>query len=164
MLARATRPDPTRPQTAPSDGFPRTFVNAETHWWDASQIYGSSRRAELLLRTDPNTKSLAKDGRMYLPNGELPHDPSHPDGMALSGFVGNWWIGLSLLHDVFVKEHNAICGMLREANPLWPDDRIFRTAKMINGALMAKIHTVEWTPALLQHPVLQIGMNANWWG
>src|SRR5262249_1066924 len=79
-------------------------------------------------------------------------------------FVGNWWIGLSLLHDVFVKEHNAICGMLREANPLWPDDRVFRTAKMINGALMAKIHTVEWTPALLQHPALQIGMNANWWG
>lgn len=29
---------------------------------------------------------------------------------------------------------------------------------------MAKIHTVEWTPAILAHPTLQIGMNANWWG
>jgi hypothetical protein len=29
---------------------------------------------------------------------------------------------------------------------------------------MAKIHTVEWTPAILGHPALQIGMNANWWG
>jgi hypothetical protein len=29
---------------------------------------------------------------------------------------------------------------------------------------MAKIHTVEWTPAILAHPALQIGMNANWWG
>jgi hypothetical protein len=29
---------------------------------------------------------------------------------------------------------------------------------------MAKIHTVEWTPAILDHPTLQIGMNANWWG
>ena len=29
---------------------------------------------------------------------------------------------------------------------------------------MAKIHTVEWTPAILPNPSLQIGMNANWWG
>jgi hypothetical protein len=35
---------------------------------------------------------------------------------------------------------------------------------MINAALMAKIHTVEWTPAILAHPVLQIAMKANWWG
>jgi hypothetical protein len=29
---------------------------------------------------------------------------------------------------------------------------------------MAKIHTVEWTPAILGHPTLQLSMNANWWG
>lgn len=29
---------------------------------------------------------------------------------------------------------------------------------------MAKIHTVEWTPAILAHPALKIAMNANWWG
>lgn len=29
---------------------------------------------------------------------------------------------------------------------------------------MAKIHTVEWTPAILAHPTLKISMNANWWG
>lgn len=29
---------------------------------------------------------------------------------------------------------------------------------------MAKIHTVEWTPAILDHPALKIAMNANWWG
>ena len=29
---------------------------------------------------------------------------------------------------------------------------------------MAKIHTIEWTPAILAHPALQVGMNANWWG
>lgn len=34
----------------------------------------------------------------------------------------------------------------------------------MNSALMAKIHTVEWTPAILAHPALQIAMNANWWG
>lgn len=34
----------------------------------------------------------------------------------------------------------------------------------MNCALMAKIHTVEWTPAILAHPALKIAMNANWWG
>lgn len=29
---------------------------------------------------------------------------------------------------------------------------------------MAKIHTIEWTPAILAHPTLELGMNANWWG
>ncbi len=29
---------------------------------------------------------------------------------------------------------------------------------------MAKIHTVDWTPAILTHPALQVGMNANWSG
>jgi len=43
-------------------------------------------------------------------------------------------------------------------------DQIFDKARIVNCALMAKIHTVEWTPAILAHPALQIGMNANWWG
>lgn len=29
---------------------------------------------------------------------------------------------------------------------------------------MAKIHTVEWTPAILDHPTLQLAMDSNWWG
>lgn len=29
---------------------------------------------------------------------------------------------------------------------------------------MAKIHTVEWTPAILDHPTLQLAMDTNWWG
>jgi hypothetical protein len=43
-------------------------------------------------------------------------------------------------------------------------DEIFDKARLINCALMAKIHTVEWTPAILGHPTLQLGMNTNWWG
>jgi hypothetical protein len=43
-------------------------------------------------------------------------------------------------------------------------DQIFDKARIVNCALMAKIHTVEWTPAILAHPALQIAMSANWWG
>ena len=38
------------------------------------------------------------------------------------------------------------------------------TARLVNAALIAKIHTVEWTPGILANPVLQIAMNANWYG
>lgn len=43
-------------------------------------------------------------------------------------------------------------------------DEIFDKARLVNSALMAKIHTIEWTPAILGHPTLQLGMNTNWWG
>ena len=33
--------------------------------------------------------------------------------------------------------------------PAWDDQRLFDTAWLINAALMAKIHTVEWTPGIL---------------
>jgi hypothetical protein len=33
--------------------------------------------------------------------------------------------------------------------------------RLVNCALMPKIHTVEWTPAILVHPALQIRMTAN---
>src|SRR5262249_32325646 len=48
MLVRRTRADPTRRK---NDGAgPETFVNAETHWWDSSQIYGDSPHALIKYR------------------------------------------------------------------------------------------------------------------
>jgi Animal haem peroxidase len=159
MLVRRTRSDPTR---RPNDGAaPETFANAETHWWDTSQIYGDSPQAgrhyrcgtEGKLRIDPKTKLI----------------PVDPTGVETTGLTSNWWLGLSLLHNLFTLEHNAICDHLLQAFPEWrdnpnEDDRIFRVARLVNNALTAKIHTVDWTPAILTHPALQIGMNANWYG
>jgi hypothetical protein len=54
--------------------------------------------------------------------------------------------------------------MLQESYPAWEDQRLYDTARMINAALMAKIHTLEWTPAILPNPVLESAMRANWHG
>src|SRR5947207_3062449 len=40
----------------------------------------------------------------------------------------------------------------------------FVKVRLINCALMAKIRTVEWPPAILAHPAVKAAMNANWWG
>jgi hypothetical protein len=54
--------------------------------------------------------------------------------------------------------------MLKSHHPTWDDENLFLHARLINAALIAKIHTVEWTPGILATPALQIGMNANWYG
>src|SRR5690606_30733654 len=153
MRIRHTPADPTR--TAAEAGRPPTFVNQLSHWWDGSALYGSDRASEGRVRA-------FEGGRLRVEGGRLPTDPA--TGVAITGFNDNWWVGLGLMHPLFALEHNAICARLQRAYPTWSDDRLFETARLINAALMAKIHTVEWTPAVLAHPALRIAMNANWWG
>ncbi len=85
-------------------------------------------------------------------------------GVDLTGMNDNYWVGLSLLHTLFAREHNAICDRLKREYPQWTDHQLFQKARLVNAALMAKIHTLEWTPGILARPSLQIGMNGNWWG
>lgn len=135
------------------------YKNENTHWWDGSQIYGSSEEATRELRSKSQDGKLEVDlkgGATFLPRGA--------DNIPKTGFNENWWLGLELLHTLFALEHNSICGQLKVTHPTWTSDQLFDTARLINCALMAKIHTVEWTPAILQHPTLKIAMNANWWG
>lgn len=46
-----------------------------------------------------------------------------------AGFSKNWWVGLSILHNLFTREHNLICDMLLKNHPDWEDDRLFQTAR-----------------------------------
>jgi hypothetical protein len=163
-LADGADPWPERPMRIPrtaadphpdGNGRPPTFVNTLSHWWDASAIYG------VRLETTRELRSF-QGGKLILENGNLPVDPV--TRRVRSGHVDNWWIGLALLHTLFAREHNAVCDRLRDAHPKWDDERLFQTARLIIAALTARIHTVEWTTAILSHPALKIGMNANWWG
>ena len=154
MEVAKTEADATRPEGDTT--APPTFINKVTHWWDGSQVYGSDQETIDKLRTH-------SDGKMILgKDGLLPVDPE--TGVDMAGFNDNWWVGLGMLHTLFVREHNTICDCLKREYPSWGDDDLFQRARLINAALMAKIHTVEWTPAILGHPALQIAMRANWWG
>src|SRR5262245_5568896 len=114
---------------------PPAYINENSHWWDGSQVYGSSPAAQASLRA-------GRDGEVLVsPSGRLGVDPV--TGREITGFTENGWVGLSLLHGLFALEHNAICDMLKRNNPLWDDERLFRQARLVNAALLAKIHTVE---------------------
>ena len=155
MLIPATVPDATRP--ADAGGAPPTHQNFETAWWDASQIYPSDAALQQAVRSGSGGKlNLSRQGA-----GEdlLP-------APILAGLADRpgWWLGLGLMYTLFTREHNAICDRLAAEYPKWSDDELFARARLINAALMAKIHTVEWTPAIVAHPTTQYALRAQWFG
>jgi hypothetical protein len=155
--------DPDAPKTLPM------YLSDQTHWWDASQLYGANEEFAQAMRCETwkETGKVKVDGRLLEEiakfvdpangsgGGEAPRPP-HP--------VPTLWVGLALFHDAFAREHNALCDALRAAYPDWSGERLYAKARLINCAVMAKIHTVEWTPALIAHPTTVHGIHATWWG
>ncbi|MDQ1444969.1 MAG: hypothetical protein QOI20_1433 [Acidimicrobiaceae bacterium] len=141
--------------TASDSTRPPTFINTETHWWDTSQIYGTTKEGQALRRSGVDGKLvIGDDGRL-----KLPDDPAHSPA-----FVPGWWLGLNLMSTLFIKEHNSVCDALKAAYPDSSDEELFQRARLVVSALVAKIHTVEWTPAIIAHPTTVVALRANWWG
>jgi Animal haem peroxidase len=153
MVVPRTRPD----RIAAEPGSPPVFATRDTHWWDASQLYGSNRRFNETARTGSEGKlKIGPDGLHPVDLDEL-LDPKGPRG--------NFWVGLALLHALFIREHNKICDALLAAEGRrWSDDALHDRARLINAAVMAKIHSVEWTPAMIAHPTTEKASQVNWYG
>jgi hypothetical protein len=141
-----------RPIEVRPDGT-EVFANLTSHWWDGSEIYGSDGTKAQALRDGSKIK--------LTPEGYLPQDLK---GQELTGFNESWWLGLSAMHTLFVREHNVLCEEMRTHYRNWSDDRIYHTARLIVSALIAKIHTVEWTPAILATKTIDVGLKSNWSG
>jgi Animal haem peroxidase len=154
MTIPRTRRDPTSDQDPRT---PDTFVTDDSHWWDGSQIYGSDERFAAAARS-------GEDGKLRIENGLPPRELEEAAQSARPEVASNFWVGLALLHTLFTLEHNAICDRLRREFPGWSDDRLYHKARLINAALMAKIHTTEWTPAIIAHPTSRYALRATWSG
>ncbi|QES46970.1 peroxidase [Streptomyces venezuelae] len=143
---------------------PIVFASSVSHWWDGSEVYGSDQVVAMSLREpDGGPRLRLEDG--HLPNGTNGSGGAGGlGGTPLTGFTDNWWLGLSAVHTLFAREHNAVCDALRQEYPRMDADRVYHTARLIVSALIAKIHTVEWTPAILATKTLDIGMKTNWQG
>lgn len=140
---------------APAPGGIEAYPCRDTHWWDGAQIYGADVAGQQRVRS-------RQDGKLWVNADKMLPLDAH--GIEISGATDNWWTGLSLFHTLFVLEHNAICEMLKGRHREWDDDKLFSCARLINAALMAKIHVLEWTPTAGGHPTLGWGVKLNWWG
>ncbi|XP_059453695.1 alpha-dioxygenase 2 isoform X2 [Corylus avellana] len=130
-------------------------LNTRTPWWDGSVIYGNNKDGMRRVRT-------FKDGKLKITQeGLLQHDEK---GVPISGDVRNCWAGFSLLQALFVKEHNAVCDMLKVHYPDLDDEQLYRHARLVTSAVIAKVHTIDWTVELLKTDTLLAGMRINWYG
>lgn len=129
-----------------------TFDNFRTHWWDASFVYGQDNLAVSRART-------FKGGRMHVSNipGALPRDD---DGLTIVGDSKNGWLGVALLQDIFLREHNTVADLIIQNHPELADndEKVFNLARLVVSAIVAKIHTVDWTVELLKTDTLEVGM------
>lgn len=135
-------------------GRPGVHRNTTTFWWDASEIYGNSASRLRSLSDDRGQLGLGPGGVLRSGTEDRP----------TTGFGEAWWSGLAVMHTLFAREHNLLGTRLMAEYPTWPPGRVFETARLIIAALMAKIQTLEWTPAALATEPLRLGMNANWSG
>jgi hypothetical protein len=133
---------------------PILFGNTASHWWDGSEVYGGDESLAMRMR-EPGS------GALRLEHGHL---PMAAEGIPLTGFTESWWLGLSTMHTLFAREHNAVCDALRAEYPRMSEDHLYHTARLVVAALIAKIHTVEWTPAILGTKTIDIALRTNWEG
>jgi hypothetical protein len=134
------------------------FVSDQTHWWDASQLYGAR----------PDFANAMREGEGYRVLEDLAlleaMEPFTAGADRVAAGAPNLWVGTALFHILFAREHNAISAMLAKKHPSWSPERVFDKARLINAAVMAKIHTVEWTPAIVGHPATARGARQTWRG
>ncbi|CAN4082484.1 unnamed protein product [Withania somnifera] len=130
-------------------------LNIRTPWWDGSVIYGSNAEVLKKVRT-------LEDGKLKLSaDGLIQQDEN---GKIISGDVRNTWAGLLVLQALFVQEHNAVCDTLKIEYPELEDEDLYRHARLVTSAVIAKIHTIDWTVELLKTDTMLAGMRANWYG
>ena len=135
-------------------------MNQATHYLDGSMIYGSSAKKTWSLRTNLGGQLLTSDNKNQ-------GDPLQPQYMPLEDtesnacFYGsgtcyragdiraNALPQLTVMHTLWMREHNRLAKLLSHVNPHWDDERIFQEARKIVTASIQHITYAEWLPALL---------------
>ncbi|XP_071090170.1 salivary peroxidase/catechol oxidase-like [Haliotis cracherodii] len=130
----------------------REQVNGATAFADASNVYGTNEKDADALRTFTGGMLKTRQNDMPPATGDnttcFRIDPK--DYCLLAGDKRlNEHPGLSVLHAIFLREHNRIAIELSLINPHWNDERLFQETRKILAAQMQVISYWEWLPLLL---------------
>ena len=127
----------------------REQINQLTHYQDASNVYGSTQEEADSLRLFSGGL-LRQGGRTDSLKGNLPVGPELSDSGApffVAGDVrANEHVALTVMHTIWLREHNRIVRELAELNPCWDDERLYQEGRKIVGALMQVITYKEFLP------------------
>lgn len=133
---------------------PREQINQNTAFVDASQVYGENACICRKLRGFSgrlNSTTHPVRGKEL-----LPLSPTHPECKAASGYCfiagdgrASEQPGLTVIHTIFMREHNRIVEGLRGVNPHWNGEQLFDHARRINIAINQHITYNEFLPRVL---------------
>ena len=133
---------------------PREQENEITSWIDGSMVYGSDDERNAALR-ESSTPFLKTSAGNLLPfntdeltnaNGAI----TDPAALFLAGDIrANEQLGLTVMHTLFVREHNRIAQRILDNNPGIDADAVYERARR---QVIGKIQIItydEWLPVLL---------------
>lgn len=133
---------------------PREQINQNTAFLDASQVYGENNCICQKLRGFAGRMNST----IHPVKGKelLPQSPSHPECKAPSGqcFIAgdgraSEQPALTVIHTIFLREHNRLVEGLRGVNPHWSGEQLFNHARRILSAQNQHISYNEFLPRIL---------------
>lgn len=144
----------------------REQMNQITHWLDASNVYGSDNEEAELLRkhVGGKLKVTAHGTEDMLPQCNLYPDmyeeldicgekgtktPCQSHCMAAGDIRANEHHGLTVMHTLWMREHNKIAKLLSQQYPSWTDEKLYQEARRIVIAEYQHIAFREWLPQVV---------------
>lgn len=135
---------------------PAEQMNQVSHYLDGSMIYGSTDEKSIKLRSFINghLKHDSKNRRTFLPSSDKPtvecQLSSDSQACYQSGDIRvNAHPHLTVMHTLWLREHNRIADDLANLNPHWNDEKLYQEARRIVIAEIQHITYSEWLPLVL---------------
>jgi peroxidase len=126
---------------------PREQLNQLTSYLDASQVYGYNDESARELRDFRSDLGLLREGPTFpgrkalLPyaNGQFIDCRRNLTESTINCFLAgdfrvNEQIGLTVMHTIWMREHNRIAKRLHILNPHWSGEKLYQEARKIVGA------------------------------
>lgn len=143
---------------------PREQMNALTHLMDASMIYGSSveRTKQLREFRGGKLKNSFIDNLQFLPFEQGNQSDcafNQQEQRQFKCFVAgdarvNEQSGLTMMHNLWLREHNRVADILKTINKRWDDETLFQEARRIVIAEVQHITYNEFFPVILGHAAM----------
>ena len=137
---------------------PREQLNELTSFIDGSMIYGSEGEVAVAVRA--YRQGLLLTGRNF-PGDKpsLPVDeenivdcPNQRDCFLCGDVRCNEQFSLTIIHTLWLREHNRCAREMARINPHWDDERLYQECRAIVGALIQKITYVDYLPKIFGAP------------
>ena len=134
---------------------PLEQLNDLTAFIDGSMIYGSRREQSRPVRLFRN--GLLREGPNFpgnkpslpIDNRRLVQCPNRMDCFLCGEIRCNEQFSLTIMHTLWLREHNRCAREMATINPQWNDENLYQTCRKIVGGLIQKITYEDYLPKVL---------------